>query len=126
MLLDTHAFIWFIEGNESLSDRARSVIEDENNTVFLSMASVWEMAIKVSLGKLILSEPFDALIPSQLATNDIALLDINLSHTMQVATLPFYHRDPFDRLIASQALAEDIPLISKDAIFDSYGVNRLW
>jgi PIN domain nuclease of toxin-antitoxin system len=102
------------------------VIEDENNTVFLSMASVWEMAIKVSLGKLILSEPFDALIPSQLATNDIALLDINLSHTMQVATLPFHHRDPFDRLIAAQALAEDIPLISKDAIFDSYGVNRLW
>jgi PIN domain nuclease of toxin-antitoxin system len=126
LLLDTHSFIWFVEDNPSLSSHARRLIEEPTNDVFLSIASVWEMAIKVSLGKLDLSQPFDLFIPNQLLLNDITLLDITVSHTLRVATLPFHHRDPFDRLLIAQSLVEGMPLISIDSIFDAYSVNRLW
>jgi PIN domain nuclease of toxin-antitoxin system len=126
LLLDTHSFIWFVEGNPALSSPARTQIEEPTNEVFLSMASVWEMAIKVSLGKLHLSQPFDLFISTQLLLNDITLLDIAVSHTLLVATLPFHHRDPFDRLLIAQSLVEGWPVISTDSIFDAYGVNRLW
>lgn len=126
LLLDTHSFIWFIEGNSALSSHARALIEEPTNDVFLSMASVWEMAIKVSLGKLSLSHPFDMFIANQLFLNDITLLDIAVSHTLLVATLPFHHRDPFDRLLIAQSLVEGWPVISVDSTIDAYGVNRLW
>jgi PIN domain nuclease of toxin-antitoxin system len=84
------------------------------------------MAIKVSLGKLALSQPFDLFIPNQLLLNDITLLDIAVSHTLRVATLPFHHRDPFDRLLIAQSLVEAMPIISVDSVFDAYGMNRLW
>lgn len=126
LLLDTHSFIWFVEDNPSLSSHARMFIEEPTNDVFLSIASVWEMAIKVSLGKLGLSEPFDLFIPNQLLLNDITLLDITVSHTLHVATLPFHHRDPFDRLLIAQSLVEGMPFISIDSVFDAYSVNRLW
>jgi PIN domain nuclease of toxin-antitoxin system len=99
LLLDTHSFIWFIEDNLSLSLRARTLIEEPTSEVLLSVASVWEMAIKVSLGRLQLSQPFELFIPHQLLLNDITLLDITLNHTLKIATLPFHHRDPFDRLL---------------------------
>ena len=82
--------------------------------------------LKVSLGKLTLSQPFDLFIPNQLLLNDITLLDITVSHTLRVAALPFHHRDPFDRLLIAQSLVEDMPLISVDGVLDAYGVNRLW
>ncbi len=126
ILLDTHAFLWFIAGSNELSDKARELIEDENNRVFLSAASLWEMAIKVSLEKLTLSEPFETLIPEQLALNGMEILGITVAHTTQVAILPFHHRDPFDRLIIAQALEEQIPVISADDTFDKYGVTRIW
>jgi PIN domain nuclease of toxin-antitoxin system len=126
LILDTHSFIWFVEDNPSLSVPARTLIEESTNAVFLSIASVWEMAIKVSLGKLTLSQPFDLFIPNQLLLNDITLLDITVSHTLRVATLPFHHRDPFDRLLIAQSLVEDMPIISVDGVLDAYGVNRLW
>lgn len=126
VLLDTHSFIWFIEDHPSLTPRARALIEEAANDVFLSIASIWEMAIKVSLGKLALSQPFNLFIPNQLLLNDITLLDITLSHTLQVATLPFHHRDPFDRLLVAQSLVEGMPLISSDSIFDAYSVSRVW
>lgn len=99
LLLDTHSFIWFIEDNPFLSLRARTLIEEPTSEVLLSVASVWEMAIKVSLGRLQLSQPFELFIPHQLLLNDITLLDITLNHTLKIATLPFHHRDPFDRLL---------------------------
>ena len=99
LLLDTHSFIWFIEDNLSLSLRVRTLIEEPTSEVLLSVASVWEMAIKVSLGRLQLSQPFELFIPHQLLLNDITLLDITLNHTLKIATLPFHHRDPFDRLL---------------------------
>ena len=125
-LLDTHAFLWFIAGSNELSDKARELIEDENNRVFLSAASLWEMAIKVSLEKLTLSEPFETLIPEQLALNGVEILGITVAHTTQIANLPFHHRDPFDRLIIAQALEEQMPVISVDGAFDEYGVTRIW
>lgn len=126
LLLDTHSFIWFVEDHPSLSPAARALIEDATNDIFLSIASVWEMAIKASLGKLTLSQPFDLFIPNQLLLNNITLLDITVSHTLHVATLPFHHRDPFDRLLIAQSLVEQMPIISIDSAFDAYGVKRMW
>lgn len=126
ILLNTHAFLWFIAGSDSLSEKARELIEDESNRVFLSVASLWEMAIKISLGKLTLSEPFETLIPKQLSLNGIEILDITVAHATQVVRLPFHHRDPFDRLLIAQALADEIPIISGDEAFDAYGITRLW
>lgn len=126
LLLDTHAFLWFIAGNSSLSRKARAAIEDQNNGVLLSVASLWEIAIKISLGKITLSESFDKFIPEQLTANGIELLDISVEHTALVATMPFHHRDPFDRLIAAQAKVENIILISTDEVFDAYEILRLW
>ena len=126
LLLDTHAFLWFIAGNSSLSRKARAAIEDENNRLLLSVASLWEIAIKVSLGKIKLSEPFGTLIPEQLTANGIDLLDISVEHAALVATMPFHHRDPFDRLIAAQARVENITLISTDEVFEVYEIVRLW
>jgi len=125
-LLDTHSFLWFISGSLSLSRTARTLIEDTSNQPFLSIASLWEMAIKLSLGKLSLGEPFEVLIPEQMKANGINLLGIEIEHTALVATLPFHHRDPFDRLLVAQAVVERMPIVSADAAFDAYGVERLW
>jgi PIN domain nuclease of toxin-antitoxin system len=126
LLLDTHAFLWFIMGSPNLSAGARALIEDGANERFLSAASLWEMAIKVSTGKLTLSAPFDVLITDQLGLNGIETLGIEVAHTSVVSTLPFHHRDPFDRLLVAQAIIEGMPIISVDAAFDSYAVKRLW
>lgn len=126
LLLDTHAFLWFIAGSASLSGDARALIEDGTNERWLSVASLWEMAIKTSLGKLTLSAPFDVLIPQQLNLNGVELLDIKMTHASLVATLPFHHRDPFDRLLIAQAIVEQMPIVSVDPAFDAYAVTRLW
>ena len=126
LLLDTHAFLWFIAGDSNLSQTARSAIEDVNNDRYVSVASLWETAIKISIGKFILGEPFEVLIPEELAKNRIELLNISVAHTARVASMPFHHRDPFDRLIAAQANIEQLTLVSVDAAFDAYGVTRLW
>jgi len=125
-LLDTHTFLWFINDDTSLSSTAKALIEDPENTIYLSVASIWEMAIKVSLDKLEMPSPFTDFIDEQLNENTIILLNIKTAHTGVVATLPFHHRDPFDRLIIAQSKVEDIPVIGKDAIFDDYGIKRLW
>ena len=126
LLLDTHTFLWFTAGDSNLSQTARAAIEDENNNLYLSVASIWEIAIKVSIEKLELSEPFEVLIPDMLAENEIELLDISVNHAALITTMPFHHRDPFDRLIAAQAKTEQLTLVSADTIFDTYGVNHLW
>jgi len=126
LLLDTHSFLWFVTGSANLSSNARSLIEDGSNESLLSVASLWEMAIKVSLGKLTLSAPFADLIPAQLNVNGIGLLNISIAHVSLLATLPFHHRDPFDRLLIAQAITEKMPIISADATFDNYGVTRPW
>ena len=126
VLLDTHAFLWFVADIPRLSDRARTLIEEEDTQPFLSIASLWEMAIKISLGKLELEQPFETFIPQQLAVNGVGILNLSLEHTAAVAVLPFHHRDPFDRLIAVQAKIEKMPLVSADPMFDSYEIERVW
>jgi PIN domain nuclease of toxin-antitoxin system len=126
LLLDTHSFLWFIDGSSQLSTRARQLIEDMANERFLSVASLWEIAIKTSVGKLSLGQPFAALIPHQLSINGIALLGITIRHATAVADLPLHHRDPFDRMLAAQAQVEQLLIVSGDPAFDAYGVTRLW
>jgi PIN domain nuclease of toxin-antitoxin system len=125
-LLDTHTFLWFINADEALSATAQSLIEDPNHDILLSIASIWEMAIKVSLGKLTMQEPFTEFVLKEMQENNIILLNVSPEHAGLVATLPFHHRDPFDRLIIAQALSEEILIIGMDAIFDAYGVERKW
>ena len=126
VLLDTHAFLWFIMGSANLSVNARALIQDTSNERFLSVASLWEIAIKTSLGRLSLSAPFDQLIPAHLELNGVELLNIQVDHLSTLATLPFHHRDPFDRLVIAQAIVEKLAVIGLDDAFDLYGVTRHW
>jgi PIN domain nuclease of toxin-antitoxin system len=126
LLLDSHAFLWFILDDARLSDRAKSLIAAAESEVVISPATLWEMAIKVRLGKYTLPEPFGLFMQTQLTLNRISLLPIDVRHTALLATMPFHHRDPFDRLIVAQALVESIGLVSVDARLDAYGVARLW
>ncbi len=125
-LIDTHTLLWFLNGDQKLSDKSRHLIESPHNTKFLSIVSLWEIAIKVSLGKLVLDKPFERLFPEQLYFNRIETLDIRVNDLIALNTLPFHHRDPFDRLIIAQALVENIPIISTDTAFDAYGISREW
>ena len=126
LLLDTHAFLWFMEGNERISQRARAEIEAADGVRALSVASAWEMDIKSSLGKLDLAKPLGELLPPLLAAAGIELLPIEIPDLARVATLPFHHRDPFDRLLVAQALERGFTIVSVDEAFDAYGVARLW
>ena len=126
LLLDTHTLLWFLSGHASLSAYARSAIEDVSNEKFVSIASLWETAIKVSLGKMVLSAPFDLLFPHQLQINGFELLPIAMEHLSVATTLPFHHRDPFDRLMIAQAIKAKMALVSADPVFDDYGITRLW
>lgn len=126
VLMDAHSFLWFVNGSSQLSTRARGIIEDPANDKFLSMANIWEMAIKISLGKLSIAQPFEQFIPHQLLINGFEMFEIKFEHVARVIQLPFHHRDPFDRLLIAQSLAEQIPVISADSVFDLYSVDRLW
>ncbi len=125
-LLDTNAFLWFISGSDRLSGKARDYMADFDNELVLSAASLWEIAIKTSLGKLELLSPFDQLIPVQLQKNDIDVLPIELDHFSAIINLEFHHRDPFDRLIIAQGITEQIPVITSDAMFAKYPVEVIW
>ena len=113
-------------GSLRLSGNARALIEDDAHDKLLSTASLWEMVIKVSLGRLTLAEPFGVLIPQQLSVSGIEILNIGIDHLAVLTTLPFHHRDPFDRLIIAQAIVEQYPIVSVDPAFDAYPVERLW
>lgn len=122
VLLDTHAFLWFVDDNPRLSQSARVLIESDETQPFLSTASLWEIAIKISLEKLTLKQPYETFIPNQLALNGISTLNITMEHTAALATLPFHHRDPFDRLLAVQAKIEEMILVSADPAFEAYAI----
>ena len=126
ILLDTHAFLWTAIESSQLSQRAKDLFLNSQTELYLSAASIWEMAIKSSLGKLIFDKPIESYVLDLLQKNAIQLLNIEFRHVIRVATLPFHHRDPFDRLLISQALEEKIALLSCDTIFDTYGIERLW
>ncbi|MEH2316088.1 type II toxin-antitoxin system VapC family toxin [Nostoc sp.] len=123
-LLDTHIFIWFVMGDSRISVSLKSQIE--NNENLLSIASVWEMAIKHSIRKLNFGLAFDEFIEQQIIRNGIELLPITIHHITIVATLPLHHRDPFDRILIAQSVVENIPILSADKTFDAYPIERLW
>lgn len=126
ILLDTHIFLWLISDDADLSKKAKRIFLDQNNDLFLSLVSIWEIAIKISIGKLFLKKLIEQFIPEQLQENNIKQLNINFRHITKVTNLPFHHRDPFDRLLVAQALEENIPILSNDKAFDNYPIKRLW
>ena len=126
LLLDTHTFIWYVTDHKKLSSTAQLLINNADNDIVLGKASVWEMAIKHSIGKLSFDTPFDIFIARQINLNNIELLDIKTNHLIAVATLPLHHGDPFDRLIIVQAMLEGLPIIRTDVVFDTYTIQRLW
>ncbi len=124
-LLDTHSIIWFSGDNPKLSEKANNIIRNSNNTLYLSLASIWEMAIKLKIGKLFLEIPLIDYV-EEIQKRSIILLPINLDHIVHTNELKLIHNDPFDRLIIAQSIIEDIQLISRDSVFDKYGIQRVW
>ena len=126
VLLDTHAFLWWISDDRRLSDRAREIIGDGRNELYFSAASGWEISIKVGLGRLDAPESLDRFIADQLSRNAIQALPIYLRHALHTRTLPDHHRDPFDRILVSQAVLEETPLLSADPQISRYPVEVVW
>ncbi|HEU4880796.1 MAG TPA: type II toxin-antitoxin system VapC family toxin [Longimicrobium sp.] len=125
-LLDTHTFLWFVAGDDRLSVRARTRIEARDSEILLSIASIWEIAIKAALGRLPLPMPVRSFVPHQMAENNIGLLPVALDHALEAGSLPHHHRDPFDRMLVVQARMEEMPIISADPELDRYGIDRVW
>jgi PIN domain nuclease of toxin-antitoxin system len=125
LLIDTHTFLWFIHDDPNLSDQAASLLESDAD-ILLSVASLWEIAIKVNLQKMALPDAYEVFIPQQIQINSIEILPITIAHLNVAVKLPLNHRDPFDRLLISQAIAEQMSIISIDKQFDRYAINRLW
>lgn len=126
LLLDSHALLWFLEGNSALSPGARSAIEDPLNSKHVSHATAWELAIKCSLGKLELSVSYEELFPVAIEANGFEMLQLDFEHYRELMRLPFHHRDPFDRLMIAQAKAEEMTLVSCDPSFAAYEVATIW
>ena len=125
ILLDTHIFIWLHEAPQQLSQSATRLLQDLNNELFFSMASAWEIQIKVNLGKLSLSNHIFDMVTTQQRVNNLQLLPIELRHISGLSRLPLHHRDPFDRLLLAQSNVDAMPLLSADAVFDAYDAQIL-
>ncbi len=126
LLLDSHAFVWMHEDPSKLSVRSATEIVNPANSIFLSIASVWELQIKIKLGKFSFSDNLEKVISMERQINAVQLLPIRLSHVIYLDNLPLHHKDPFDRLLISQAFVHDLILISSDPQFPAYGVSLLW
>ena len=109
LLLDTHAFLWFLLDDPQLSDTARVAIEDPLNDIEVSPASYWEIAIKIRLGKYVLPEPYQMFMEREIAENDFRILPIEPRHTALLTTMPLHHKDPFDRMLVAQATSREFP-----------------
>ena len=126
VLLDTHTLLWFISGDERTSQNARNIIESDSTKLFVSIASFWEIAIKINIGKLDLHIPFKKL-QKEVLNNNFTIIPIEFTHTVQLSKLESIHRDPFDRILISQALVENFTIISKDTTFSAYkGLKTSW
>ena len=126
LLLDTHTFLWWIGDDPQLSETARQLIGNADNTLYLSAASGWEIAIKVRLGKLKLPSEVQGYVSAQIALNGIQVLPIEMTHALHVSTLPDYHRDPFDRILVAQSQVEQLPILTIDPLIAQYAVSTLW
>lgn len=129
LLLDTHTFIWFVEGSEALSNNAKNEIENPLNQCFVSIVSLWEMSIKISLGKLYMQGPFETVM-NDISDNGFELLPLLFEHTLQNSLLDWHHKDPFDRLLAAQCIVGNMQFLSRDGIFETYfdgqTCSRIW
>jgi PIN domain nuclease of toxin-antitoxin system len=125
-LLDTHAFIWLGSKSSKLSKTVLALCDDPENELIVSAASIWEMQIKVQLGKLDLDIPLDQVIAEQKEANQIQLLAVNVAHVLALGSLPMYHKDPFDRILVAQTLVEDAVFISNDPLVAKYPVSIIW
>ncbi|MCJ7568470.1 MAG: type II toxin-antitoxin system VapC family toxin [Anaerolineales bacterium] len=126
VLLDTHTFLWWIDDAPNLSDKAREILTDAGNTIFVSVASGWEIAIKTGIGRLQVEGDPERLFPEQIARNAFQTLPIQMSHALHTVHLPYYHRDPFDRLLVSQSQIEDLPIVTRDPAIGHYEVETIW
>ena len=126
LLFDMHSFVWWADAPEKLSRVALAALEDENNRLFLSDVSIWEMQIKVQLGKMKLKLPLQDLIDSQQRDNEVEILSITTEHILALDNLPFHHKDPFDRLLIAQSLVEDFTIVTVDSEFPAYPAKLLW
>jgi PIN domain nuclease of toxin-antitoxin system len=125
-LLDSHTLLWYTLGDPQLSGTAKALILDPANEILISPATYWEIAIKVSVGKLNLHQPYEDFIDACLNKYGFIILPVDPKHTARVIGLPFHHKDPFDRLLVAQALVESIPIVSNDPALDAYGITRHW
>lgn len=125
-LIDSHAFLWALEGNPRLGPEARGVLDGGGNELYLSLVSIWELAIKASAGKLDLPQPASRYLEREAAARDVTLLPLRVAYVQQMELLPFYHRDPFDRMLVAQALVEDLVLLTVDRQLARYGVRVIW
>ena len=125
VLLDTHAFLWFQAGDRRLSRSARAAVEAADAELVVSAATVWEMAIKASLGRLRLSDPVERYIGEKVGQGYL-VMPVSWEHAARVEQLPWHHRDPFDRLLLAQALVERCPIVSRDRVFRKYGADVIW
>ena len=126
VLLDTHAFLWLISGDDRLSESAQKKFLDPSNILFFSAASLWEICIKISLGKLSLKGDWLKTIQDELRVNTIQWLSIEMPHCVELTKLPFHHRDPFDRMLVAQAMTDDMQLLSRNNRLSSYKIKRIW
>jgi PIN domain nuclease of toxin-antitoxin system len=126
LLIDSHTLIWYVDQHQQLSPASHAAISDPSNELLLSAGSIWEIAIKVSIGKLVLTQPFAHWMSQALNDLGITVLPITVEYADTQAGLPKHHSDPFDRLIVAQAIVEKVSVISADARMDAYGITRLW
>lgn len=126
LLLDTHTFIWSFSNTKKLSPTAARKLQNSVNEIFVSVAGIWEMQIKIKLGKMVFNDSLENIIIEQQQINRIQILPVQLSHALYLENLPPHHKDPFDRLLISQAIVENMILVSADANFAQYQVNLLW
>lgn len=125
LLLDTHALIWYLEGDTQLSSTAKHQLDNQATRRLVSSVSIWEMAIKINLGKLNIKKPFSDL-PNLLKTNAFEWLPLSFEHIQAYLNLPLHHRDPFDRMLIAQALTEGLDIVTRDPHFPDYGVSIVW
>lgn len=126
LLLDSHAFIWWRDAPDKLSPRAYAEISSSQNNVFLSVVTVWELQIKIALGKFTVKGDLESAVIDEQKNNGLQILPVQLAHALYLKNLPSHHKDPFDRLLISQAIVEDLTLISGDGFFPLYPVKLLW
>lgn len=126
ILLDTHAFLWWVENDSQLSTVAKEIIADGENDIYFSAASGWEIAIKSQIGKLKISDDLEQFIAAEVSENNFKVLPINLRHTLHVHTLPLLHRDPFDRILVAQSRIERLSILTIDPLISQYRVETVW